>query len=357
MAHYKKRCLTILLSDKCNMKCTYCYCKNNKPAGKSMDMRFIKRAILDFYEQEGGVFVRFFGDGEPTLYKEQIVEITEFGYSVDKNAKFELQTNGTFDQIFAEWVAKNIDIVWISYDGTTEINDHYRMDKFGNSVSSIVEGNIRYLVDRIDTLGVRSTVGEYNVNKQREMIDKMVELGVKNIYSDMLFGVVGDGTYCEREIDPMEYAKSYYDAYCYAKQKGVNYGSFFTINTDEEVQVSCRACVPMPHLTIDGYVSCCDMGYEYNERMDCLFYGKYDAEQDKIIYDHQKIEYIRGRTVDNITECSTCEVKQYCGGGCIGEALNEKGSIYAIKKKNCEAIKYIVKLIRKDGGIKMPLHP
>ncbi|MGU8435558.1 radical SAM protein [Clostridium perfringens] len=357
MAHFRKRCLSVLITDVCNLHCSYCYCKGTKSSSNKVNMRFVKRAILDFYEQEGKIFVRFFGDGEPTLFKDTIKEIVEFCYNIDKNAKFELQTNGTYNEDFGKWIAENINIVWISYDGTTEINDHYRKDVRGKSVSKLVEKNIKYLATRIETLGVRSTIGAYNVYRQNEIIDKMEELGVKNIYSDLMFGEVGTGKYFEKEVDTMVYAKTFLEAYRYAKNKGISYGSFFTINFDEKVLISCRSCVPMPHLTTDGYVSCCDMGYEYDERMDCLFYGKYDSETDTIHYNTEKIKYLQERSVNNLKECENCEAKYHCAGGCIGEALNEKGSIYAIKEKNCEAIRYLAKAILEEGVEKMPLHP
>ena len=48
----------------------------------------------------------------------------------------------------------------------------------------------------------------------------------------------------------------------------------------------------MPHLTVDGYVSCCDMGYS-DDKLSELLYGKYDESKDIIIYDEEKIKNIK----------------------------------------------------------------
>lgn len=339
MAHCRKKCITILLTNDCNLKCKYCYCGEERNKD-SINLNFVKCAIRDFKKQGNQLFVRFFGNGEPTLEFEKIKEIYEYSKQLDNNAIFEIQTNGVFNNKVANWISEHIDIVWISYDGTTEVNDFYRVSKSDVHISEIVENNIKFLNNKVKELGVRATIGEKNLYKQFEIIDKMKELGVKYLYSDLMFANVENSQYYEEEIEPLKYAKEFLKARKYAEEKGIYYGSFFTINFDEKTEISCRACLPMPHLTVDGYVSCCDMGYADN-KLNELLYGKYDEEKDIIIYNEEKIRNIKARVVDNLKECKDCSIKYYCAGGCIGEAVNENGTIHSIKNKNCDAIKYL----------------
>ena len=353
MAHCRKKCLSILLTDDCNLKCKYCYCGEERKKN-SINVKFVKCAIDDFYKQGNKLFIRFFGNGEPTLEFEKIKEIYEYTIKLDKEATFEIQTNGVFNEEIAKWIGQHIDIVWISYDGTTDVNDFYRATFNNKSVSNIVEKNIKYLNEKVKELGVRATIGKKNLYKQKEIIDKMQEMRVKHIYSDLMFADVNNKLYYEDEINPSEYAKEFLKARKYAEEKQIYYGSFFTINFDEKTNISCRACIPMPHLTVDGYVSCCDMGYA-DGKLQELIYGKYDEKNNKIIYDNDKIKNIQARTVDNLKQCKDCEIKYYCAGGCIGEAINENGTIFSIKEKNCEAIKFLAKDLL---GKKIPvLHP
>lgn len=339
MAHCRKKCISILLTDDCNLRCKYCYCGEERKKD-SININFVKRAISDFKNQGNNLFVRFFGNGEPTIEFEKIKGIYDYSKKLDNNAIFEIQTNGTFNQEVAKWIAEHLDIVWISYDGTTEANDFYRVNKNNDCVSKIVENNIKFLNGKVKELGVRATIGKKNLYKQIDIVNKMEELGIKYLYSDLMFANVENKLYYEDEIDPLEYAKEFLKAKKYAEEKGIYYGSFFTVNFDEKTNISCRACIPMPHLTVDGYVSCCDMGYS-DDKLSELLYGKYDESKDVIIYDEEKIKNIKARTVDNLKECKECPIKYYCAGGCIGEAINENGTIYSIKSKNCEAIKYL----------------
>ena len=96
------------------------------------------------------------------------------------------------------------------------------------------------------------------------------------------------------------------------------------------------------------------MGYA-DGKLQELIYGKYDERSNRIIYDNDKIKNIQARTVDNLEQCKDCKIKYYCAGGCIGEAINENGTIYSIKEKNCEAIRFLAENLLKE---KIPvLHP
>jgi uncharacterized protein len=317
-------------------------------------MDFIKCAVNDFTKDGYPLFLRFFGNGEPTLEFDKIMQITDYCKQIDKDAVFELQTNGFFGKEKLEWIGDNIDIVWISYDGTTQVNDFYRPAKNNKPVSEIIESNIRYLVKKVKQLGIRATIGNKNLYKQMEIVDKMEELGINYAYTDLMFADIKNKKYYEEETEAIEYAKEFIAAHRYASQKLIFYGSFFMINFDRKTDIFCRACLPMPHLTTDGYVSCCDMGYK-GGNMESLIYGEYDYNNNIIHYDRDKLDYIRKRTADRLEKCNDCEAKYYCAGGCIGEAINENGDIYSIKDKNCEAIRYLLKEL-KDTAIPV-LHP
>lgn len=84
----------------------------------------------------------------------------------------------------------------------------------------------KILNGKVKELGVRATVGNKNLYKQMNIVDKMEELGVKYLYSDLMFANVENKLYYEDEINPLEYAKEFLKARKYAKEKGIYYGSF-----------------------------------------------------------------------------------------------------------------------------------
>jgi uncharacterized protein len=364
MAHCRKKQLSIFINNKCNLKCRYCYDGANGSANKKnkkIDIEFVKCGITDYFNNYSSREIRFFANGEPTLELDLIKEIREFALSMDKNSTFELQTNGFFSKSVAEWIGDNIDIVWVSYDGLPEAQDYYRPVMSGESSSLVVENNIKLLASKSLTLGCRATIGKKNIDKQVEMIDFLGSLGVKAVMSDPMFASVEDcnSVFSNNESPSlMKYAKEFLKAREHAEHKRMFYGSILSVNFDEKTMHACRACIPYPHLTIDGYVSACDMATDINNKgMSSLIYGKYDKRKNKIIYNKEVTQKISLRTAPNMKLCQDCEVLYNCAGACVGEALNETGSIYGIKPEVCKAIKYLAKRMPLNKGRYPYLHP
>ena len=365
MAHVRKDCISFFMTTQCNLDCAYCYLKENKITDQSIDVEFAMRGILDYFSQRSSRHIRFFGAGEPTLEFEKIKQIYQFARKQAGDAlRAEIQTNGVFSPKIAQWLARNMDIIWISLDAPPDVHNMLRPTLGGKPTANIIERNIEILL-RVGkpglTVGVRATISPHNVYRQVEMIDYLHSLGIKAVYSDPAFKPVGvqnsivDKWEIDREFN-MEYAKEFLKAWRYAKKLGIFYGSILTVNFDEKTTRHCRSCIPSPHLTTDGFVTNCDMGY-LGHIFPQFVYGKWDPEQKVIKYFPKVIHSIQLRTVDNLKECQTCEVKYHCAGGCFGEALNETGSLLGVKTTYCDAIRFLAKHMPLDEGLYPYLHP
>lgn len=351
-SHYKKEMISIFVTTKCNLNCDYCFTNKNQNEhkGQTISFEFVKKGIDDYFAQKYMRHVRFFGAGEPTVEFDLLRKIHK--YAVEKGGDavtFEIQTNGAFTDAVAIWLKNNINIIWISCDGTPEIHDTHRpfLNKEDRrKTSKVIEKNIRILqtADSKAFVGIRATITLENISKQKDMIDYFYGLGIKDIWVDPIFPSVGDTvSESENEFDTMLFAREFLDATEYAYSKGVFYGSILTCNFNDLVNRHCRACLPVPHLTTDGFVSACDMalfGKDQNH-MSPLIYGEWDEINKTINYREDKIEYIRTRTTENMQHCEMCSAKEHCGGYCLGEVLNETGNLFGCKKSVCQAIRYL----------------
>jgi len=368
MAHMDKQQVSIIVNNGCNIGCKYCYAQDeHKRPYQVIDEDFAKQGIRDFFAR-GNHQIRFFGLGEPTLETGLIERLIDFGKSiVGDRLVTEIQTNGVMSEKKAEWVARNINNVWLSWDGPPDAHDHYRVMKNGHPTSTYIERTARILHDRQKRngtrglVGARVTISHVNMSRQRELIDYFSSFGVTTIYGDPIFAPVleNGASSLFKRIEPQEYCDNFLDAHAYGKERGIFYGSFYMINFDKKCQYHCRSCVPTPHLTFDGLVSACDMALSRSapSHMQKLIYGEWNAEAKKIAYDHSSIEQIRSRNVNNIPACKACDIKEHCGGGCIGEALNETKDFYGIIQDNCFCTKYIAQHMP-VGKITIPhLHP
>ena len=107
----------------------------------------------------------------------------------------EIQTNGVFSRTIAAWLAEKVNIIWISSDGPPDVQDSYRITANKRPTSAIIAKNIRYLVENGRGMtGVRSTITEKTINRQKEIVEYFASLGVKYIWTDPLFPAVGERT-------------------------------------------------------------------------------------------------------------------------------------------------------------------
>lgn len=346
MPHVDKQMISFFVTTTCNLDCIYCYTNKKESSHKNqvLDFAFAKAGINDYFSTGYAKHIRFQGAGEPTTSIESVKQILSYAKSITlEEVTSEIQTNACFPYDVAAWVAKNIDIIWASCDGLPDIQNKNRPFLGGGGSASVFEKNIKYLVAHArGMVGIRSTITSENVNLQKECISYYNSLGVKYIWVDPIFPRVGEQE-VDDSLDLMDFAKKFLEAVRYAEIFSIEYGSILTCNFDKQCEYACRACLPVPHLTTDGFVSACDMALYGKDRghMDLFYYGKFDAEQQVISYDEKKIATIRERNADNMPHCKNCIAKYYCCGYCPGEVLNETHNYFGQKKKVCPAIRWL----------------
>lgn len=372
MPHCKKQMISFFLTTRCNLSCVYCYNSDERRILKEhfLPLHIAKAGIDEFFQKSQSRHIRFYGPGEPTQAFDLMCQITEYAKSVSTGVTVEIQTNGVFSPRVRQWILDAANIVWLSFDGPPDIQDHNRPVGGSHPSSPIIEENTRWLNANKGTrnlmIGARVTMTDKNIDRQKEMIDYFSGLGIKYIWTDPLFPAVGTCAVCfdeekkhEYHFDMERYVDNYIEAYKYANEKKVFYGSFLTCNFDGESNVHCRACTPVPHLTPDGYVSACDMVVlgEAAHHMDCFVYGKWDETSNTFAYDEAKITQLQHRTSDALRHCRDCEARLHCGGYCLGEVVNETNSLYGCKPAVCKAVR---RLLREIGSHPTPfdyLHP
>jgi len=304
-------------------------------------------------------YIRFYGPGEPTQEFFLMQDIVTYAREKANNKlTVAIQTNGCFRRSVKEWLLDNINIIWVSFDGTLDIHNANRPFINGKPSAPIIESNIKWLINnslnRNLMVGARVTITNANSTSQEMIVDYFISLGIKHIWSDPLFPSVDTISVCDDEkklenfhfnID--KYVDNYVKAYRYAKSKGIFYGSFLTCNFDGHCSQNCPASIPTPRFTTDGYISACDLAIfgKNAYHMDCFIYGKWNQESQAFDIDEKKLIQLRNRSVENIEHCKNCKAKNHCGGYCMGELMNETGSLIGQKPQSCKAIRRLLEEI------------
>lgn len=364
MAHFRKAMISFFLTTSCNLNCSYCYTRKSMPTRRNqkLDLNFAMAGIDDFFSQNPSRHIRFYGPGEPTTEMELMKGIYNYAKAIACDSlTSEIQTNGVFDDEVLEWISNNLDIIWISCDGPADIQDTFRRTLGNKPTSNTIKNNISNLVLKGKAMtGVRSTITADAIERQIEIVDYFAALGIKYIWTDPVFPSVGEEY--DEFYDFMRYAETFLVARDYAKKNGVFYGSFLACNFDEQTNYHCRACIPVPHLTTDGYVSACDMALFGNmmpseNHMNPFIIGKWNQVTRRIEYHADKINQLRLRSANNMVGCQKCKALKNCAGYCLGEVANESRDMFGKKAAVCNAIRYLYAHM-KDSDCKYDyLHP
>ena len=275
----------------------------------------------------------------------------------------ELQTNGFFSDSVAAWIAEHVDVLWVSCDGPPEVHDRQRPTANHRKTSWRVEKNLRFL-NSIETMqvGVRVTLTSATMHRQRELVDYFHRLGIRFVNVLPVFAPVEGSGHDVFDWEPREFAAEFLAAHNRAKDLGIWYNSMCIANFDEHTRVACRSCTPCPHLTTDGYVSCCDfaqLGPEYTPGpLQQLVYGTYHPDTRTISYDERVVAGVRSRCVETLAKstCAGCEFLTNCAGGCLGQVVNETGDLMGKIEDNCEIVRYLGTRIERNAGLHPAFH-
>lgn len=196
-----KKKLYILLSKKCNLKCSYCFQKkyNNVefeiPLYSIIDL--VKKHSIDFEE------VYLFG-GEPLI--EENYKAIEMLFSYITNIPIYIFSNGNISKKMKKLLVNNrskIAGIVITLDGTKEKHDLMRKNPISSSFDNAVD-TIQYLSDQ--NIYVQTQLNISNVNKHD--IDALIS-NLNNDNSTLYNLVLNPIKYTQFSMSPLECLESY----------------------------------------------------------------------------------------------------------------------------------------------------
>ena len=168
------RTITLTITEKCNLACTYCYEHNKSAANMTFDTA---KAIIDkelrYSNQAENTYVEFFG-GEPFLNFELIKQVVEYILSFYRGKlRFFATTNGTLVHgDIQEWLKKNSRFVTVglSLDGTRRAHNMNRSSSFDDI-------DLDFFLNEYPNQSVKMTVSEQTLPFLAESIAFLHEYG------------------------------------------------------------------------------------------------------------------------------------------------------------------------------------
>lgn len=152
----------LLLTNRCNLRCTYCYASGGEGPVQDLSLE-LARVAIDRVCQNGSDLGRphfdltFHGGGEPVQAWKTLREATRYARSKDLKCRISMVTNGIWTARQREWILDNMDGLSISFDGGQETQDRHRPFASGRGSFKSVMRTVKALDEAGFPYGIRMT--------------------------------------------------------------------------------------------------------------------------------------------------------------------------------------------------------
>jgi len=345
--------ITVCVTEKCNMKCTYCYAnegtynnKNDDVMNKE-DFEKVREVIWDL-NSKGIKSIHFFG-GEPLLVTSELFDFCEQirdDYKVRNiiGPSFSITTNGTLiDAKTADNLSKYDFTVCISLDGPEEMNNYCRQFKDGSGTfQNIIRGK-NYLQEKGIKVVAEATIGI----KQLKEFDGKENYDFFDFFAEQNFEAVGFFMDITNDIIDVNLSTNFYNSLvdyyfgvllCNKADKFPVYTNVLSIilqilsNKDGSY---CLAGLTQIFLTSKGGIYPCQTYYACQKNKMGNIYSL-------DIYKNERNDLVKTINERIPKECKSCSYNKYCPNMCPGSNLLSTGEENLINSTQCFSSKKLI---------------
>ncbi|MBR6089703.1 MAG: radical SAM protein [Anaerolineaceae bacterium] len=217
----------LLMSNRCNLRCIYCYANGGETNNLDLDPAIARAAIDQVCENaqklgQDRFLTVFHGGGEPTVHWDALVSLAEYARSKPLPAVLETVTNGCWNEEQGEFLMKWIDGMTISMDGAAETQNLQRPLAGG-------QGSFRRVMRSVDQLSragypfnIRMTVIPERFDRLPEDVRFLCEnTGCREIQAEPAFFQVRGRHGTAYRDQGQRFADAFLEAWEIANAKGI----------------------------------------------------------------------------------------------------------------------------------------
>lgn len=342
-----KNRLVIILSQICNLACTYCYA--HEARSKEILSKDKLKVAYDatLADENKSKHFSFIGGGEPfvtwDIIEWSINYINSHKANEDK-VSFSITTNTTlFNEHSIKFCKEHNIHIGVSFEIVKEIQDNQRpFYKSDASTFDVIHKNLGLLIENGISFGIRSTITKLNVALMPEMVNFVADNypNQKRLH----FEQVTDPSQNNTEFYN-EFVEYFFKAREIGKKRGVEvYNSI----SNSVFRIRERFCNGETCITPTGsIVACHRISSEKDKDYTTFNYGQIDT--DSLFFDMSKYQRYLDFAHEKMPECNGCYAYWHCAGICPMERTSLSREQLLTK---CEFTKEIVKRILMEKIVK-----
>ncbi|MDP4093193.1 MAG: radical SAM protein [Bacillota bacterium] len=350
--------LILFPTNRCNLRCKYCYASSGEETGIEMNLELAKAAMGFLFKSAARknlkkVYVGFHGGGEPTLnwnlIKESVFLAQKLSSQNNMPVNIGITSNGCWSREVCKFAVRNLSDATISFDGLTEVQNSQRPFANGRGSFNRVYQTLKLLDESDFIYGIRMTATADSVAFLSDSINYICEnFNPRVIQVEPVF-IQGRAMDNYSEIGKYDtFILEFIKASEITKKKRIQLkysGARLDTITGRFCSAACRSLI----ITPDGYVTACIENCSHNHPQSSKYILGTFEKDGTLLIDRDKLNAHVAGTVDEISRCSGCFCKWHCAGDCSIKTLTGNAERCLL---NRELTKYqILKKIEDSGGM------
>jgi coproporphyrinogen III oxidase-like Fe-S oxidoreductase/pyruvate-formate lyase-activating enzyme len=324
---FAPECLTVYLSNHCNLGCRYCYVrasgkKGLSPVIEEESVMAAARWVAEVCARRGKPFrIVVHGGGEPTTHWGLLERIVAGSRRIAEAHGIDwwgyLATNGMFPKAKARWLARHFNLIGLSCDGPPEIHDRQRPQRNGHGSSARLERTMGSLMEAGARIVVRSTITPLSLEHQAELVTYLKkQLGATTLRFEPAYGVHASGS----EPFGADHAKRFVKHFLAAQREATLQEADLTfsgVRLDELHGPYCDVLRDALHLTWNGKATACFFATDgHNGAGSDQAVGEADRSTGQFRMIDDRIQWHRKQALEIPDRCSDCINIYHCTREC-----------------------------------------
>lgn len=354
--------LRILLTDVCNLSCSYCKVIPNidAPLAEPTDTDRLS-AVVEFFfanSNEHTPKIIHVSGGEPTLFFDQVEHIVHTKERLERpgeNCWVVMGTNATrITKGRARFLADHDVKCIVSMDGPEQVHDTLRRNHGGHGSWRAVDSGVRRLKEAGAEVSLSMVLGRHNLDDAHDTIEWFLdEYEPTGLGVNFMKPPTPDQRDYAHLVGSEDYARRMYGIHQAFRDRGLFlelvYRKLQPFVTRRYRYHDCGAAGGT-NLNVDakGNIGPCKSFLVMNK----LALGELDA----VAYRDLVVSRWRKRSPVYYDHCTGCPARGMCGNGCAYEAAVHSGDEMAIDLRSCEYTKVFNQLMIDDlyGQVRPP---
>jgi len=357
---YQPKTTVLLATNRCNLRCIYCYADAGEKPLKEMPVETAIQAIdiaAANAEKVGQPFFElvFHGGGEPTQHWNLLTKAVEHARNKTVNCRIAMSSNGIWSSKQRDYLLENFDGLSLSFDGTKEVQDTQRPTPDGGSSFDIVMKSVKVMDKRKFPYNIRLTISSPWLEKLPECIRFICEeTGCYHIQVEPAFSMYREGWqnpspedadhFIEAFIESMDVAEKYKKELMYAGAR-----PWMTVCS------FCSAAESALVVRPDGkLVACYEVTDAKHKLADIFTVGS--LEEKGAVINEGARQRLTDMRQQRLALCRDCFCLWHCGGDCSSRCFSPDGTAHLRFDQRCRinqelSKEILARYVESTGGV------